>query len=544
MILIALAIIVLAFLGVPLFALFGAAALALFLSLPEGNWASPAIDMFGIQFAEQPSLITIPLFTFAGYLLAESGMPQRLVRVSKAWLGWMPGSLAVVCLIASAFFTTFTGGSGITIVAVGGLLLPVMLQEKYPEKFTLGLVTTGGSLGILFPPSVPLIMYGIIANLNMDKLLVAGIIPGILVVAVLGVYGAIVGKRSGFTAVKFNASEAMSTLWDIKWEVAIPIVLLGGFGTGILRLHEAAVLTALYVLFIEVVIYRDISVRKDLPRVVIESMTLVGAILTIMACAVGFTGFLIQAQVPMKLLELMQSLITSQFVFLLVLNVFLVIVGMLMEIFAAIVVAVPLVIPLARAYGLDPYHFAIIFLLNLEIAYLMPPLGINLFISSIRFNRPVTSLYTSVLSFIGVLFATLMFVSYVPILTTWLPNKVKSDEIMMGEDIGAMPEGGEDLNDDDFGLTGDDLDAKDAGAADGGSAELTGDAGTATAEAPPPEEPPKPLTKEEKAKARKEAAAAKREAARLAREEAKAKRDAERAAKKAKKPPAEAPAEE
>lgn len=543
MILIALAIILLAFLGVPLFALFGAAALALFLSLPEGNWASPAIDMFGIQFAEQPSLITIPLFTFAGYLLAESGMPQRLVKVSKAWLGWMPGSLAVVCLIASAFFTTFTGGSGITIVAVGGLLLPVMLQEKYPEKFTLGLVTTGGSLGILFPPSVPLIMYGIIANLSMDKLLVAGIIPGILVVAVLGVYGAIVGKKSGFTAVKFNASEAMATLWEIKWEVAIPVVLLGGFGTGILRLHEAAVLTALYVLFIEVVIYRDINIRKDLPRVVIESMTLVGAILTIMACAVGFTGFLIQAQVPMKLLELMQSLITSQFIFLLVLNIFLVIVGMLMEIFAAIVVAVPLVIPLARAYGLDPYHFAIIFLLNLEIAYLMPPLGINLFISSIRFGRPVTSLYTSVLSFIGVLFATLMVVSYVPILTTWLPSKVQSDEIVGGEDLGA-PMGGEDLKDEDFGLTGDDLDkikdagTEDASAADGGTA--AADGGTAAAE-PAKEEPPKPLTRAEKAQARREAAAAKREAAKAAREEARAKREAERAAKRAKKAaPAEA----
>jgi hypothetical protein len=293
------------------------------------------------------------------------------------------------------------------------------------------------------------------------------------------------------------------------------------------------------------VIYRDINLRKDLPRVVIESMTLVGAILTIMACAVGFTGFLIQAQVPMKLLELMQSLITSQFIFLLVLNIFLVIVGMLMEIFAAIVVAVPLVIPLARAYGLDPYHFAIIFLLNLEIAYLMPPLGINLFISSIRFNRPVTSLYTSVLSFIGVLFATLMVVSYVPILTTWLPSKVQSDEFQGGEDIGAEPLGGDDLKDEDFGLTGDDLDTKDGGVADaaaaeGGSVAAIGDGGTAAAE-PPKEEPPKPLTKAEKAQARKEAAAAKREAARIAREEAKAKRDAKRAPTK--KPAAEEAAE-
>ena len=537
MILTALGIIILAFLGVPLFALFGAAALALFLGLPEGNWASPAIDMFGIQFAEQPSLITIPLFTFAGYLLAESGMPKRLVALSRAWLGWMPGSLAIICLMASAFFTTFTGGSGITIVAVGGLLLPAMLQEKYPERFALGLVTTGGSLGILFPPSVPLIMYGIIANLSMDKLLVAGIIPGILVVVALGIYGAFVGMKSEYVKVPFVWAEARRTLWEIKWEVpAIPVVLLGGFGSGLLRLHEASVLTAMYVLFIETVIYRDINIRKDLPRVVIESMTLVGAILTIMACAVGFTGFLIQAQVPMRLLEMMQSLISSQFIFLLVLNVFLIIVGMLMEIFAAIVVAVPLVIPLARAYGLDPYHFAIIFLLNLEIAYLMPPLGINLFISSIRFGRPVTSLYRSVLSFIAVLFATLMVVSYVPILTTWLPSKVAVDDMLGGgEDLGASPAGGDDLKDEDFGLAGEDLNAKDGGtdeaAADGGT-----DAGAAAAAAT---QEPKELSKAEKAAAKKEAAKAKREAAKAAREEAKAEREAAKAAKRAAKKPAD-----
>jgi C4-dicarboxylate transporter DctM subunit len=485
MILIVLALILLAFLGVPLFALFGAAALALFLSLPEGTWASPAIDMFGMAFAEQPSLITIPLFTFAGYLLAESGMPERLVAVSRAWLGWLPGGLAVVCLIGSAFFTTFTGGSGITIVAVGGLLFPAMLKEKYPEQFALGLVTTGGSLGILFPPAVPLILYGIIANLNMNKLLVAGLIPGTLVVLVLAVYAAVVGLKVGFVKTPFDPKRAWSTLWDIKWELLIPLVLLVGIGTGILRLHEAAVFTSLYVLFIEVVLYRDIDIRRDLPRVVIESMTLVGAILTIMACAVGFTGWLIQAEVPMKLLEMMQAAITSQFLFLLVLNVFLVIVGMVMEIFAAVVVAVPLVLPLARAYGLDPYHFAIIFLLNLEIAYLMPPLGINLFISSIRFGRPVTQLYRSVWSFIGVLFATLMVVSYVPIITTWLPSKVKSEEMSSGTSD-QPPSAADNLDDKDFGLSGDDLAKLNAGDAGQPLTDAATDPATTDAAAPSP----------------------------------------------------------
>jgi hypothetical protein len=327
----------------------------------------------------------------------------------------------------------------------------------------------------------------------------------------------------------FELKRAWETLWIARWEILIPIVLMAGFLSGILRIHETSVFTALYVLFIETVIYRDIDVRKDLPRVVIESMTLVGAILIIMGCAVGFTGWLIQAEVPQHLLDLMQSMITSQFLFLLVLNVFLIIVGMLMEIFAAIVVAVPLVLPLARAYGLDPYHFAIIFLLNLEIAYLMPPLGINLFISSIRFGRPVTQLYRAVLPFIGVLFATLMVVSYIPIITTFLPDKVKSHEINDTEGTGADV-GGEPLNDADFGMTGDDLENmdkdKDAGPADAGpSAAAAVDAG-------PPAAAEKPLNKWQLKKLEQEKAAAEKKAAKeAAAAEKKAAKEAAAAAK-------------
>jgi C4-dicarboxylate transporter DctM subunit len=434
-VLITIALILLAFIGVPLFSIFGAAAILLFLSLPEGTWASPAIDVFSERFAGNPSLMTIPLFTFAGYLLAESGMPYRLVECARAWLGWMPGGLAVVCLMASAFFTTFTGGSGITIVAVGGILLPVMLKERYPERFSLGLVTTGGSLGILFPPSVPLIMYGIVYSMSssqpfsMNKLLVAGIVPGLLVCVVLAVYAGIVGLNTGFTKTPFHFKRAFRSLWIIKWEIAIPIFLLGGIFTGYLRIFEASIFTAIYVLIIEVLVYRDIKIKRDLPRVAAESMILVGAILVILACAMGFTAWMIQAEIPMKMLDFIQSVISSKYVFLVVLNVFLIVIGMLMEIFSALVVAVPLLIPFAAHYQIDPYHFAIIFLLNLEIAYLAPPLGINLFISSIRFGRSITYLYRAVLSFIAVLFVTLMLVCYVPAITTWLPNKIKDDAI-------------------------------------------------------------------------------------------------------------------
>lgn len=427
--LISIGLVLLAFIGVPIFSIFGAAAILLFLSLPEGAWASPAIDVFSERFAANPSLMTIPLFTFAGYMLAESGMPRRLIAFSHAWLGWMPGGFAIVCLMASAFFTTFTGGSGITIVAIGGLLLPVMLEEKYPEKFTLGLVTTGGSLGILFPPSVPLIVYGVVSQVSMNKLMLAGIVPGILVVVVLSIYAMIIGMRSGFTKRPFNMKEALVTFWHMKWELAIPFFLIGGLASGYMRIFETSIFTAIYVLFVEVVIHRDISIRRDLPRIAAESMILVGAILIILACAMGFTSWMVQAEIPEKLLQFIQSIIKSRIVFLLVLNIFLIFIGMVMEVFSALIVAVPLMLPIARAYGLEPYHFAIIFLLNLKIAYLAPPLGINLFISSVRFGKSVTQLYRSIIPFIVVLFIALMIVCYVPVITTWLPNKLKEEDI-------------------------------------------------------------------------------------------------------------------
>ena len=470
---VAIVLILLALIGTPLFTLFGAASISLFLGMPEGSWASVAIDVFSAKFAEDPNLMTIPLFTFAGYLLAESGTPARLVNVSRSWLGWMPGGLAAVCLMASAFFTTFTGGSGITIVAVGALLYPALKSENYPDKFAMGLVTTGGSLGLLFPPSVPLILYGIIAGLVIDKVLIAGILPGIVVVVVLAIYGGIVGTKHGVRRSAFALKPALKALWVFKWEAAIPIVLIGGFASGLLRVHEACAFCAVYVLVIEVFIYRDISIRRDLPRVVVEAMTLVGAILIIMAAAIGFTSWMIQAQIPMHLLEWMENLVHTRVAFLLALNLFLLVVGMLMDIFTAVVVVVPLLLPMADAYGVDPYHLAIIFLLNLEIGYLTPPVGINLFISSIRFGKPVTYLYGAVLPFIGILFIALMIVTYVPEITTFVPNLVSTqrdadfklgdtaggedDEELDGMDFG----GGEWNEDDDAGTLDDDDDADD-----------------------------------------------------------------------------------
>jgi tripartite ATP-independent transporter DctM subunit len=334
----------------------------------------------------------------------------------------MPGGLAIVCLVASAFFTTFTGGSGITIVAIGGLLYPALMSERYPERFSLGLVTTGGSLGLLFPPSVPIVLYGVVAGVMIEKLFAAGIIPGIVVVLAIGIYAVAIGAKTKIPKTPFQLKAALQAFWVAKWEVMLPVALIFSMAKGWLRIHEAAAFTAVYVLVVEVWIYRDVSFRYDVPRVIRESMTLVGAILAILATAIGFTAFLIQAGVPTKIFEAMETLITSKVMFLFVLNIFLLVVGMLMDIFSAIVVVVPLIIPVAMRFGVDPYHLGIVFLLNLEIGYLTPPVGLNLFIASFRFGKPITTLYRSVLPYIGLLLVALGVTTYLPILSTWLPD--------------------------------------------------------------------------------------------------------------------------
>jgi C4-dicarboxylate transporter DctM subunit len=458
------ALVLLAILGAPLFAVFGAASMSLFASLENTSVTGAAHDVFSEKFADSPLMVTIPLFIFSGYLMAESGTPRRLVELSRAWLGWMPGGLAVVCICASAFFTTFTGGSGITIVAIGALLYPALQEDKYPEKFSLGLVTGSGSLGLLFPPSLPLILYGVVGGVLIEKLFLAGIIPGIITMAALGAYSAFVGVREKMPRTPFNLRNAFVALWHGKWIILLPFALVGGLLTGVMRIHEAAAFTAFYVFVMEVFIHREISVRKDLPRIIRESVTMFGAILIILATAIGFTSFLVQAQVPQKLLHAMEHVITSPMMFLLVLNVFLLIVGMLMDIFTAIVVVVPLIIPIANHFGIDPYHLGIVFLLNLEIGYLTPPVGMNLFIASYRFNKPITLLYRAAMPFILLLIVSLLITTYVPILSTWLTRFAEGEaitdtELGMGED--ALPTGNEGelpAAEDDEELTLDDLD--------------------------------------------------------------------------------------
>jgi tripartite ATP-independent transporter DctM subunit len=417
-----------AFLGAPLFSIIGGVALLAF-SLADIDTSAVIVELY--RLASAPTLIAIPLFTFAGYILAESKTPQRLVALSQALFGWIRGGLAVVALVSCAAFTAFTGASGVTIIALGGLLFPILIQEKYSEKFSLGLLTTSGSLGLLFPPSLPLILYSMVASnsrtvsgtvpdVTIDKLFAAGILPGILLIVVLSVYSIKQGAKGEVPKIPFTWENVTKAVRDALWEIPLPFLIIGGIYGGLFTATEAAAITAFYVLVVEVFIYRDLKLFSDIPRIMQESMVLVGAILVILGCAMGLTNYLIDEEVPMKLFELIRELISSKAAFLILLNIFLLIVGMMMDIFSAIIVVVPLIIPIASAYDIHPIHLGIIFLTNLEIGYLTPPVGLNLFISSFRFEKPISTVVKATLPYIGILLIALMIITYIPELSLWM----------------------------------------------------------------------------------------------------------------------------
>ncbi len=412
MILVGIALILLAILGAPLFAIIAAGALIGFAGSDIDLMVVP-MEIFRVS--EIPVLIAIPLFTFAGYLLGESQAPRRLVRVTNVLLGWMPGGLAVVALFVCALFTAFTGASGVTIIAMGALLYPAMATAGYGERFNLGLITTSGSLGLLFAPSLPLILYGIIAQQSVDDLFVAGILPGLLMLLLLSIYCIREGRlvRTRVSRQRFDSREALVALRESIWEIPLPVIVLGGVYSGFFAVSEAAAVTVIYVFIVEVIIYRDIPLRQ-VPIVMRDSMVLVGGILIILGVSLASTNYMIDQQVPMRLFEWVTAHISSKLSFLILLNLFLLLLGMMLDIFSALVIVVPLILPIAAGYGIDPIHLGMIFLANMQIGYCTPPVGMNLFIASYRFDKPVVLLYRAALPFLAILLLAVLIITYWP----------------------------------------------------------------------------------------------------------------------------------
>ncbi|MGY6275842.1 TRAP transporter large permease [Methylomonas sp. MgM2] len=409
-------------LGMPLFAVILAATMLGFYST-EIDLSIISAELYRI--ANTPLLVALPLFTLSGYLLSESDTSERLLRLTRAWFGWMPFGLAVISLLTCAAFTAFTGASGVTIIALGALLLPVLIKEGYESRFSLGLVTTSGSLGLLLPPSVPLILYGIIVQqldigekFTLPQLFIAGLLPSLIMIVLLIIWALWANRKVKLDKVEFTRHEAIASVKAIAWELPLPFFIIGGIFGGYLAISEVAAATALYVLIVEVFIYQEIRF-SDLTRIVSEAMQMLGGILLILGVSMAFTNFLIDAEVPMRLFEWVKGHIDNKVEFLLLLNLFLLVLGAILDIFSALVIVVPLIVPIAVSYDIHPIHLGIIFLANMQIGYLTPPVGMNLFIASYRFEKSITELYLSTLPFMLILLLAVFIITYVPWLSTW-----------------------------------------------------------------------------------------------------------------------------
>ena len=410
MIVFSLILVLLAVLGAPLFAVIATSAMLGFNSI-ETDLMTMALELLSIS--QLPFLAAIPLFTFAGYMLSESNAPKRLVRLTNAVLGWMPGGLALVCISACAFFTAFTGASGVTIIALGAILYPALKQDGYSDKFNLGLVTSSGSLGLLFAPSLPLILYGVVAGVQIDDLFLAGILPGFVMLAMLSGWSIWVNRSNRKPLSSFSLREVGGALRETAWELPLPVVVLGGIYSGYFAVSEAAAVTALYVFFVEVVIHREIKFT-ELPGVMRESMVLVGGILIILGVSLASTNYMIEAEVPQRLLQLVAELVSSQTSFLILLLIFLLVLGAILDIFSAIVLVVPLILPIAAGFGVNEVHLGIVFLAAMQLGYLTPPVGLNLFIASYRFEKSIMHVYSATFPFLIILMLSVLVITFLP----------------------------------------------------------------------------------------------------------------------------------
>ena len=403
--------------GLPIFIVLAALSILFFLSEPT-DWATnfdlmSTISDSAYRIVVSPTLAAIPIFTLAGYILAESNISKRLLNFFKASLGWLPGSTVLIVVLLCAFFTALTGGSGVTILALGAILYPILIEDGFSEIFSLGLITTAGSLGLLFPPSLPAIIFSVTAGINPIELFKSGLIPGLFLLLIIVCYG-IYHKPKNQTKIKFNIQDLKQSFFDAKWEIAIPILIIYGLFSGLATLVECAALLVWYVVFVEVYIYKDIEF-KDIPKIVIDCATLVGGVLIILGFAMGFTGYLVDAQVPLKILQFVKVSIDSPIVFLLALNILLLIAGCIMDVFSAIIVIVPLIAPLAMHFGIDPIHLGIIFIANLELGYITPPVGMNLFLASYRFKKDMPTIYAATMPYFFIRLIGVLIITYIPL---------------------------------------------------------------------------------------------------------------------------------
>jgi tripartite ATP-independent transporter DctM subunit len=415
--------------GAPLFCIVGGASMFIFNFVSHVDISSSIIEM--CRLANAPGIMAIPLFVLAGYILVDSKASTRLVNLSNAFIGWLPGGAVIITVIACSFFTAMTGASGITIIAIAALMLPFLLKEGYSENFSMGLVSTTGSIGLLFVPSLPIILYGMCCQVDITQLFIAGAVPGIFLCVIVSVYGGIYAVMNKIPTIPFSFKKLKKALWETKWEIPLPFVIVGGIYGGLITVGEAATLTAVYVIITECLIYREIKFVR-LMSIFWESTIMTGAILCVLAAAMGLTNAFVDLHAAENIMTLLQSTFHEKWTFLLALNAFLLVVGCFLEIFSAIIVIAPLIIPAALSYGIDPVHLGIIFLTNMEVSYMCPPVGLNLLLSSLRFRVPIMKLYMFVIPFLIIMIIALLIITYYPQMSLWLVDALgQRKEIIM-----------------------------------------------------------------------------------------------------------------
>jgi C4-dicarboxylate transporter DctM subunit len=419
-------------LGMPLFVIIGLIATSCFLFLSEDFNGLLTLDRLsdtGAEMMTKEVLLAIPFFVASGAIMSAGGIARRLVDVARSLVGWMPGGLAIATVGACVIFAAISGSSPVTVIAIGSMMYPRLVEAGYERRFALGLVSSGGSLGILIPPSIPMLVYAIVASssgpIDVAELFLAGVLPGLMIGLLLAVLAPFNAKK--VEREKFDPKLIATRVKDGAWSLSLPLVILGGIYTGVFTPTEAAAISVIYALIVELLIHRDIS-PQDIPKILTESVVNMGTILIIMLLAFGLNAFLVEEMIPQKVVAWILDKNLTPVTFLLIVNLFLLLVGALMDSISAILIIAPLLAPIGIELGIDPIHLGVIFIVNLEIGYLTPPIGINLFVASSVFRAPLGEVVRGVVPFIGMMLIGLVVVTYVPSIALGPVNKIMREK--------------------------------------------------------------------------------------------------------------------